>query len=337
MKVLDWLGIGDKVRSNGMTLEKVEITNQNLKAIRKSSNNFIKDAQGNAIISIHRAKLQSILHQKLPQDKVLLGKEYLSHSESGEGINIFFKDQEIKASLLLGADGIHSKVRKNIFPDSRIRYSGQSCWRGISDIELPDEFKSSCREAWGNEIRFGFSAISKDKVYWFAVIKSQEGQKDNRNNLRNQILNRYREFHPLVKAIIENTPEERIIRNDISDLKPIPLWHKGRICLLGDAAHATTPNMGQGGAQGVEDAYYMSNILSKVKDYPEAFKIFESERKKKVNNIVNSSWKLGKLIHNRVGQQVLKLAQKFTPEKMISRQMQEIYSKKSNFDYLQRN
>ena len=330
MKVLDWLGIGEKIRNAGMQLDSAVITNQNLVPLRKTNAQLVVN-DGIKITSIHRAKLQSILYESLPEKTVFLGHNFRSYSTDNQKVNIQFEQQNIEADILLAADGIHSKVRQQIFPNAATRYSGQTCWRGISNMTLPDQFMACGHEAWGKQIRFGFANIAKDKVYWFAVAKASEGQKDNHSNLKQSLLDRFKSFNEVVTNIIANTPEEKIIRNDISDLQRISSWSKGKVCLLGDAAHATTPNMGQGACQGVEDAYYFSNIFKRNSDYSKAFAKFENERRKKVDYVVNTSWQFGKMAHSSIGQSFLKLAIKLTPEKTMIKQMNQLYSIKEQF------
>ncbi|MBX9850969.1 MAG: FAD-dependent monooxygenase [Cytophagaceae bacterium] len=332
MKVFKWLGIDEEIIQAGRKLNKVEVANDQLISLRKSIHKAITDDRGQAIISIHRAKLQEILYSKLPAEFIFLNKEYIRHEESGDKVKVFFNNSSEEADILLAADGIHSKVRKSIFPESALRYSGQSCWRGVGDIALGKELESSCIEAWGKEIRFGFSVIAANKVYWFAVIKSEAGEKDNSSSVKEIIYQRFNKFNPIISKIIEHTPSERIIRSDLFDLKRLDSWHKGRVCLLGDAAHATTPNMGQGGAQGVEDAYFISNFLFRNTDYEKAFSEFETSRRKKVDYVVNTSWRFGQMIHNPLLQPVLKLMMKMSPEKMVVKQMQELYSLQPDFD-----
>ena len=330
MKVLDWLGIGDKIRNAGMQLDSAVITNQNLVPFRKTNAQLVVN-DGIKITSIHRAKLQSILYESLPENTVFLGHDFRSYSSDNLKVNIKFEQQNIEADILIAADGIHSKVRQQIFPNSTTRYSGQTCWRGISNMELPTQFKACGHEAWGKQIRFGFANIAKDKVYWFAVAKASEGQRDDRSNLKQSLLDRFNSFNEVVKTIIKNTSDEKIIRNDISDLQRIKTWSKDRVCLLGDAAHATTPNMGQGACQGVEDAYYFSNIFKRNSDYSKAFEQFEKERRKKVDYVVNTSWQFGKMAHSTIGQSFLKLAIKLTPEKTMIKQMNQLYTIKEQF------
>ncbi len=332
MKALDWIGIGDEIRNAGVQLDMVAITDQNLLPVRKANSRFTSDEQGNKITAIHRAKLQEILFQSLPSGWVHLGQQYQKHSIENDKLRVHFPGKTIEADLLLGADGIHSKVRQQLFPNTTTRYSGQTCWRGIADLRLPDKYKTFGIEAWGKQLRFGFINIGGDKVYWFAVTLAEKGRKDDRSNLKAQLLDTFSAFENPVAGIIENTAVEKIIRNDIIDLRRIDHWSKGCVCLLGDAAHATTPNMGQGACQGVEDAYYISNILSRIPDHEKAFTQFEKERRKKVDHIVNTSWQLGKLAHSSIGQPILKLALKMTPDSVLLKQMREMYSIKERFE-----
>jgi 2-polyprenyl-6-methoxyphenol hydroxylase-like FAD-dependent oxidoreductase len=228
--------------------------------------------------------------------------------------------------MLLAADGIHSKVRQAIFANTSLRYSGQTCWRGVAEMELNDDLVMDCIEAWGHKQRFGIAKIAKNQVYWFAVQSAAANGKDRPESLKQDLLALFGNFHPLVQKIIGATENSAIIRTDICDLKRLDSWHKGKICLLGDAAHATTPNMGQGGAQGVEDAYYIAQLLQKYNQPEEAFAKFEELRRPKVDSIVNNSWRFGQWSHSPFMQPVFKTLLKWMPESMVSAQMQKVFS-----------
>jgi 2-polyprenyl-6-methoxyphenol hydroxylase-like FAD-dependent oxidoreductase len=146
------------------------------------------------------------------------------------------------------------------------------------------------------------------------------------NTLQTELKNRFSNFNPLVLNIIENTKAEKIIRNDISDLNRLEQWHKDKIVLVGDAAHATTPNMGQGAGQGMEDAYYLANILAKHNQLEQALNLFESNRREKVDYVVNNSWRFGQMAHSGFGQIVMKTIMKLTPDKVMKQQMNKLYS-----------
>lgn len=331
LKVLDWLELGDLVRESGTLLNQVDITNAQLIPFKKTKQEVVQDEKGNKIVAIHRATLQKILFEAIPEGIVHLGYEFKSLEQNENQVRVSVGDKQIDADLLIGADGINSKIRDDIFSQTSKRFSGQTCWRGISDIRLPDEFQSAGIESWGKRIRFGFSQVTENQVYWFAVKNAPQNGIDNTNTIKAELKNYFSDFHPLVLDIIEHTKAEKIIRNDISDLKRLDKWHKDKVVLVGDAAHATTPNMGQGAGQGIEDAYYLANILSKHNQTEQAISLFESARRKKVDYVVNNSWRFGQMTHSYFGQIVMKTIMKLTPDKVMKQQMNKLYSIQEKF------
>lgn len=326
LKVLDWLGLGGSVRESGSLLDQIDITNAHLVPFKKTAKEVVQDEKGNKIVAIHRAKLQKLLFEALPKGTVNLGCEFASYESKENNVKVSVGNKEILTDLLIGADGINSKVRENTFPNSSQRYSGQTCWRGISDISLPKEYQNSGIEGWGKKIRFGFSQISENQVYWFAVVKATQNGIDNTDTIKSELEKRYHSFHPLVLEIISNTASEKILRNDITDLNRLDSWHKNKVILIGDAAHATTPNMGQGAGQGIEDAFSLTNILAQNMDIEPSLALFESSRRAKVDYIVNNSWRFGQMAHSIIGQMILKAIVKLTPAKVMKQQMNKLYS-----------
>ena len=107
----------------------------------------------------------------------------------------------------------------------------------------------------------------------------------------------FRRFFPRWTALLENTRSDDIIQTDISDLKRLSTWSSDRIGLTGDAAHATTPNLGQGGATAIEDAYSLANAFEQVGLNGRAFELYEKERRAKVDWTVSTSWNIGRMCH----------------------------------------
>ena len=170
---------------------------------------------------------------------------------------------------------------------------------------------------------FGISKISNDKVYWFAVALDKANQKDTKP-IKDKLLSKFSNFYPLCIELINETEEDQIIRNDINDLKPLENWHKDGICLIGDAGHATTPNMGQGGAQAIEDAYYLSDLIEKQSEN-NIFELFQKKREEKVNLIVKRSWTTGKMAHWKYGKGFRNFLLKNLPKKILEKKMVEMY------------
>ena len=107
----------------------------------------------------------------------------------------------------------------------------------------------------------------------------------------------FSEFHSDILNIISATKTEQIVVSDIIDLKPIDKWQDENVCLIGDAAHATTPNLGQGACQAIEDAYVLGKLLDSGLEIQNTFAEYENLRRKKAHTIVNTSWTVGKMAH----------------------------------------
>lgn len=327
VQVLGWLGIKDRVKEQGVELDQVAITDAQLRPYKKVSDGATQDAEGNRTIAIHRGRLQKILYQEVCKTtEVQLGKRYVKHTSHSEGVTVCFQDSQAEASLLIGADGIRSSVRAALFPQSALRDSGQVCWRGVSTMNLPGSLQNLGQEAWGNQIRFGFSPIYQNEVYWFAVAKQHHEKRAEKRGLKSYLTELFKGFAEAVPDLIRHTDASRIHQSAIQDLRRLPSWYGENECLLGDAAHATTPNMGQGACQGIEDAYYISQYLSRATGHPAtAFQKFQRSRRKKVDYIVNTSWRIGKMAHSPIGQPFMKLMLKVTPERMLNTQMDKLY------------
>lgn len=326
LQVLEHLGVLEDIKAKGNLLGRITLAKADLNPLSDNSQDTVKKEFGFSTIAIHRAALQKILFDKIPINKISLGKSFHSFEKlETNRIKIIFDDlSEFSSDLLIGADGINSKVRKQLFPNSKIRFSGQTCWRGVANINLEKEFENWGMELWGNQIRFGLSKIANNKVYWFAVAKENAKQKDDKRLIKQKLLKMFNNFHPLIKKLISATPEINILRNDINDLEPLKNWYKGNICLIGDAGHATTPNMGQGAAQAIEDAYYLSNLV-KSNISENIFQLFQQKRQAKVNTIVKQSWTTGKMAHWKYGKNARNFLLKNLPKKILENKMMEMY------------
>lgn len=325
LKVYEWLGILDQVKNAGNSIDRITIATADLQTLTDSKQDEAKEEYGYSTVAIHRAELQKVLANNVASSNISWGKGLKSYTETKEGVELQFLDATTTiVNYLIGADGINSVVRKQLFPKSKIRYSGQTCWRGVTNFKLPEDYNHRGIEMWGKQTRFGISKLSADKTSWFAVAKSKPFLTDNKETLKEDLLKEYKKYANVVTDLIANTNIDAILRNDIIDLKPIKKWHTNRVCLLGDAGHATTPNMGQGGAQAIEDAYFLSKIIAtNTTDSP--FKEFQKVRYKKVNSIVNQSWITGKVAHLGFGSKIRNMVFKNLPKSLIDKKMHFVY------------
>ena len=293
MQVYEKLGLRPQIEALGHPIAAMNIRDRDLKGISEMQLDQFERRFGVRNIAIHRGVLQQLLLSKIPQEFIYLGKQ-LVDIQQDNGIELAFMDgSQHYSQAVVAVDGIYSTVRRCLFQENTIRKANQICWRGIMEFKLPDPFHRELNECWGLGDRFGFVQISKDKVYWYAlqtILKHHEVSKRHKPDLY------FENYHPLVQTILEHTPVEAIHTDGIFDLKPIHSWTTGCVCLLGDAAHATTPNLGQGACQAIEGAYVLAECLQKF-PISKAFKNYEKTRIKKAHLVVNASWKIGKMAH----------------------------------------
>lgn len=323
MQVYDHLGLTDRIEEVGNHVSRVHITDPSLKIISAVVLQSYERKYGVKNIAIHRGQLQSILLEALGDSQIVLDAKLESLHVDKENITLKFSNLDsVVAKTLIGADGIHSIVRKYIFPDLHLRNAGQICWRGIAEIQLPAPYHSELNEAWGRGKRFGFVRLSSEIVYWYALVTSGQEAQTTSENLGLT----FESFHPLVRDIIQATPITSIHEAEMQDLQPNRTWTKGKIVLVGDAAHATTPNMGQGACQAIEDAYFLANALERY-DTQKAFICFQDRRVKKVNQIVNASWRLGKVAHwsNPVAMGVRNMLMRSLPQFVNNKQSEFVF------------
>lgn len=282
-------GLYSKILSRGNPVNSLNISNKKLAPYSRAETGVFDKKYSVKSIAIHRAELQKILFDRFMENqKIKLGKK-LIRLENSHSCRLYFNDGTNEHfDAVIAADGIHSVVRNTLFPKSRIRDTKQKCWRGVAKLKLPVSFQNVLYEAWGVGDRFGFVQISPDQVYWYALhnVTSKYADKT--------FVDIFKDYHPLIHEIISETNESEIYESEIHDLKPISKWVEGKVCLLGDAAHATTPNLGQGACQAIEDAYVVNLCLKK---YPldQAFLKYEKIRHKKAKVVVDLSWRFGKL------------------------------------------
>lgn len=292
MQVYAKLGLKAEIEAAGNPISFLNVTTPSLQALSQVDLQYFEEKYGVKNTAIHRGKLQEILLTHIEPDSLYLRHKLKSVSPAEPGFQLVFENgYETLSETLLGADGIHSKVRESLFPPTQIRSSGQTCWRGLTDFDLPTTYQRELNEAWGAGIRFGFVQIAKGKVYWYAVKSMEKGEQVPLEELASY----YQAFHPMIQEIITQTPVNGIHTARLDDLKPFSPWWQNNVCLLGDAAHATTPNMGQGACQAIEDAYVLADCLHLHTDSNEAFSHFQQLRQAKAHQVVNSSWQIGKM------------------------------------------
>jgi len=292
------LGVKDEVLAVSNVLEMFQILDATGRVITKSDNLAInRNLQTISNFAVHRADLQTVLLAQIPQIPVHLNKKVWDFRQEGGGVQIRFADgSQHQTDFVIATDGIHSIFRQMLLPQSKIRFAGYTCWRGVTDMQPADFQANKATETWAAGKRFGIVPLPNGRIYWFACLNAdkQKGERFAAFGKR-ELQQIFGDLHAPIAEIISMTDAERIIWNDIIDFPPIKRFAFDRVLLLGDAAHATTPNMGQGACQAIEGAVILGKTLAKISEPAEAFQAFERKRLKRTALIVNRSWTLGKL------------------------------------------
>jgi len=324
MQVYEKLGLRKVIEENGNPISSMNITKTNLKPISKVDLKYFEQKHQVKNIAIHRGILQQILIDVLGATQIKLKHKLKNVIKNDENYLLKFNNgKSHQSSIFIGADGLNSTVRQELFPNNIIRKANQICWRGIANYNLPLEFKKELNEAWGKGERFGFVQIAENKVYWYALKSFKKSKNDFSIN---EIETYFGTYHSVIKDIITTTPKEQINTAEILDLKPTNIWSKKNVCLLGDAAHATTPNMGQGACQAIEDAYVLAECINKYKTN-RAFKEFQKIRLPKAHHVVKASWLVGKMAHlsNPVLTAMRNQIMRMTPSFINRKQSEKIF------------
>ncbi len=185
------------------------------------------------------------------------------------------------ATVVVGADGLRSTVRRLLSPAVVPAYCGYRVWRGLVCFEHPRVPRGVFQQFWGPGMRFGCYYASEQELYWIAVANAREGEVDPAGRVREMLVDRFRDWADPIPSIVEATDERAILRTDIAELAPMRAWGEGRVTLLGDPAHAMTFNVGQGACMAIEDAVVLAARLERGGDVAAALRSYEAERMKR--------------------------------------------------------
>ncbi len=295
-KGLDCLGVTEGLANKCNEIETMKLLDQKGSPISILDMAGLNEKYRMASFTVHRADLLNTLFSSLQPDTVEFGKKVVDYEQDEDKVTVLLEDgSAIKADALIAADGIHSSVRKKCLPDVKPRYSGYTCWRAVVTVPnesvVPEEFT----ETWGAKGRFGIVPLKDNQIYWFACVNAPYQSKTMSNFTKSDLYRLFQNYHSPIPELIQRTREDELIWNDVIDLNPIDRFAFGKVLLIGDAAHATTPNMGQGAGQAIEDAIILSKVLRNKRKKEDAFIEFEKLRMPKTTKIVNLSWKIGKM------------------------------------------
>lgn len=214
---------------------------------------------------ISRMTLQQILACAVGEDVIMNDSNVVNFEDDGDKVTVILENgQRFEGDLLVGADGIWSKVRKNLFGFTEATYSGYTCYTGIADFVPADIETVGYRVFLGHKQYFVSSDVGAGKMQWYAFHNEPPGGVDGSTGKKQRLLKIFEGWCDNVIDLLLATDEDAILRRDIYDRAPTFNWGKGRVTLLGDSVHAMQPNLGQGGCMAIEDSYQLAMELDKA-------------------------------------------------------------------------
>jgi FAD-dependent urate hydroxylase len=257
--------------------------------------NGVTLTDGTVSVCVRRGLLQKTLrdHALGRGIPIQYGKRLDSYAVTDTGVVARFTDgTEESADILIGADGIHSRTRQLLNPDSPSpRFTGMLSIGGYSRAPGLPPTTGTQHFVFGKRAFFGYLVREDGEIYWFANLH-RDGEPTRRelaevsaSQWKQQLIEQFVDDMPLIGRIIEKTTEE-IGAYPVHDIPTSPVWHRGPVALIGDAVHATSPSAGQGASMAIEDAVTLARCLRDIPDVTTAFGAYESLRRARVEKVV---------------------------------------------------
>jgi 2-polyprenyl-6-methoxyphenol hydroxylase-like FAD-dependent oxidoreductase len=296
VKALRRLGLEDRLVALGSVIDHVRSVTARGKVLSETDIGALSRQSGAASLCAHRADLQRTLVDALDAAQLRTGHNCVGFEQDGSEVRARFENGQVaRGSCLIGADGIHSTIRGPLLGKSAPRYAGYTAWRGIAQVQHFDLPKDVAFFALGPGTQIGLFYCGPGRIYWFVTKNAPAGSLLPPGRHKEELLRTFRGWPSLVAAVIEATDESAIFQNDIIDRPPIWPWGHGRVTLLGDAVHPTTPNLGQGACQALEDAIILADSLRRAATVEDGLRDYEQRRRERTALVTNQSWSLGKV------------------------------------------
>jgi 2-polyprenyl-6-methoxyphenol hydroxylase-like FAD-dependent oxidoreductase len=292
MRVMQRLGLDGAIAAAGALVDGGAIRRADGRVIRSMDQANLAQQYGVPFVAIHRSRLQDVLLNALGAEHVVTNAAVTTVATNPTGATVTLADgARHDAAIVVGADGLRSTVREQLFGPEALRAAGQVSWRGIAPRAAAADVLGG--ETWGRGARFGFVPISAAHVYWYAVTDTALAPPEGADQ-HAALHDLYRAWHAPIPELLRTTDPAQVIRTELFDRVPSTVWGRDAVTLLGDAAHPMTPNLGQGGCQAIEDAWVLARELARDPS-PAGLRAYEAARQPRTKRFVDESWRFGKV------------------------------------------
>ncbi|MFY1691010.1 FAD-dependent oxidoreductase [Plantactinospora sp. WMMB782] len=281
---------------------------------------------GTESLGIHRATLHEILRAALPEGTAVRTGAEVVEVVAGPPAEVSYVSDGVRdtlrADLVVGADGLRSAVRRRLWPDVPApAYVGTTAWRGVTAAPWTGELLVAI--TWAPGAEFGMVPLGDGRVYWFGAVNAPEGGRTP-DELR-AARERFGSWHAPIPALLDATDPQGVLRNDLYHLgTPLGSYVTGAVALLGDAAHAMTPNLGQGAAQAIEDAVVLGSSLADGVEVSTGLARYDAQRRPRSQQVARASYLVGRFgqqLSNPLAVRLRNVTMRLTPPRLALRSM----------------
>lgn len=303
VKCLNFLGMKEPLRALGGLLQTMAYYDfrHGTTLTQFSLDPLVQDA-GERPYPVARAELQAMLLETYGREKVQFGKRIIHVEQDKHGVTAFFADgTQTSGDLLIACDGTHSVVRPYVLGHNvERRYAGYVNWNGLVAIDEAIAPATQWTTFVGEGKRVSLMPVADNRFYFFFDVPLPLGLAEDRATLRNDLKRYFSGWAAPVQKLIDLIEPETTNRIEIHDIDPFPQLVKGRVALLGDAAHSTTPDIGQGGCAAMEDAVVLANSLqSNSLGIEDALLRYQHKRAGRVKDLVLKARKRCDVTHGK--------------------------------------
>jgi 2-polyprenyl-6-methoxyphenol hydroxylase-like FAD-dependent oxidoreductase len=320
LAALDEIGLGDAVRDAGGRVTAGAMRWRDGRWLRRPHPDRVVRSLGEPLVVIQRAVLAKILHGALATGTLRDGVAVADVAATTDGVHLRLSDDSVMfADAVVAADGTRSLIARHLNGPLEDRYAGYTAWRGVADCSIDPDLAG---ETIGPGVEFGHVPMGPDHTYWFATERAPAGATSPEGELA-YLRRRYSSWAEPIADLLAATDPTIMLRHDIYDRAQAKVWARGPIVLVGDAAHAMRPHLGQGGCQALEDAAILGGFATGASNLPSAFARFAAFRQPRVKPLIMKSALLGQIVNLRppLLSAAASWASRLAPEALLTRHM----------------